>query len=173
MFTGKKQILIAIALAIFPTLLQGTLFPFLRLTFLAPLLVLLFYRLSWYLIAWVAVGAGVLMDLLSADGQFGLYALIYTLTASLLYPLKHHFFEEKLTTLPLLSSFFGLLSSLLFSIVGSLFERPLTLSWQWIVTDLFLLPIADGCYAFVWVLLPLFYLSKYTAKEPRTSSRPR
>jgi hypothetical protein len=173
MFTDKKQILIATALAIVPALLQGPLFPFLRLTFLSPLLVLLFYRLSWHLATWVAVAGGVLMDLLSADGQFGLHALIYAMTAFLLYPLRHHFFEEKLTTIPLLSSFFGLLSALLFSIVGSLFERPITLSLTWIATDLLILPIADGCWAFVWFLLPLFYLSKYTTKEPRSSSRPR
>ncbi len=139
-----------------------TLFPLffsnLPFLFFAPYLIQVIYRCSSYTSLWHALFCGLIIDLLSASSPFGLYAINYVATVWLLFPRRQNFFEDKLSTLPLMTSFFSFLSTALLAILAFIFGHKVGYSWKWIGIDLITLSILDGVYAFLWYTLPLHLL---------------
>ncbi len=142
---ARWQIILVTTVAIMPTLYAP--YP---VNFLAPLIVFLYYRLPYDLSLWASCGAGLLMDILATDGHFGIYALSYTITTALLYHRKKHFFEESLVSLPALTASFSALSTL--------FLGAGKWSLLWILTDVLILPLIDGAWAFVAFTIPLWLI---------------
>jgi rod shape-determining protein MreD len=142
------------ALALFATLFGSILFPFFTLTTFAPFLALVYYRTSLLKALWVSFGCGSIMDCLSSEFHFGIYALSYTATTLLLFGQKRHFFEDKSVAFSL---FTALISAVLASLeltLAHLFDRGLPFTFSSVFTDLFLLPIIDGLYGFLWFTCP-------------------
>lgn len=133
------------------------LFPTLRLTFFAPWIVIVFYRKSLLNALWASVLCGIVIDLLASDTLFGIYACNYALTTWILYSYKRNFFEDNLSTLPMMAYFYSILSTLLQVILLYVFQEGLNISWQWIGTDMLLMPALDACYAFLIFVLPGFF----------------
>lgn len=135
-------------------------FPYgLRLTFLAPPLVASYHRLSFSSCLWLSFTGGLLVDLLGGAGRLGFVPLTYCLSTLFLYRYRHHFFQNSLTTIPLLSALFGCLVTLfqMFLLLPPQGLSAVTL--QWVLTDLVIMSISDGIWAAVGFALPMRFLS--------------
>jgi rod shape-determining protein MreD len=129
-------------------------FPKLHLFFFAPYLVLTFYRHSRVGVLWRAYGCGIIFDLLSSSTFFGFTPLNYCLTSWLLYSQKRNFFEDKLSTLPLMTFLLSFVSTVLTFVLSLFFGQKYSLSLLWIATDLLCMPFVDSLYALVVFSLP-------------------
>lgn len=146
---------VAMLLALFPTLYGGALFPLLRLYFAAPLVVWLYYRLNQMGALWVSLAVGALLDLLSSGHGFGTYALVYCVTTLFVYRAKPRFYQWGWTTLPILTWLFSIVATLLQAVLFTLAGSGGLLTPMWAATDLLLFPLADAVWAFVAFTLPL------------------
>lgn len=140
--------------------------PRLHLLYFAPFLVTCSYKYSRFSALWRAIGCGVIIDLLSSTHFFGLTSINYSLVTLLLYGQTRHFFEDKLSTLPLMSSLFSFFSTAVAFLLTIFFGHRFLPSWRWIVTDLFGMSLIDGCYAFLLFSLP-FHLT-YRIRKMRS-----
>ena len=128
--------------------------PHLHLHPLAPLLAIFCYRYTHIKTLYCAAGTGVVIDLLSSDLHFGIYALNYTLTLLLLYPQKRHFFEEKPFAIPLLTFLISALSTLFELLFLSITPHAPPFHGKLLFLDTLLMPLADALYAYLWFFLP-------------------
>jgi hypothetical protein len=126
---------------------------------LTPLLALAVSSLPLLDALWIALGCGLLLDLL-ANTHFGLLALTTCLTTALLYPYRHHLVADRWYALPVLTALYSSLSTFLLFLLLNLYNQGFPLAPRWILTDLLLLPAADGAYCLLIVTLPLTLLLK-------------
>ena len=137
------------------TLLLGPLFtPKIHLFYCAPYLIISLYRLPLTSALWRAYACGILIDLLSSSPLFGLTSLNYCFAIWLLHGQTRHFFEDKLSTLPLMTFLFSLLSTVLSLIFAFFSGHTYPLSKLWAVTDLIMMPLADALYALLLFSFP-------------------
>lgn len=142
-------------------------FPFAKINFLIPFLVYLFYHTTQLQCIWWAALCGFIFDSLSSYSHFGIFSANYMLTAWILYKQKFRFFEDGLSTLPLMTFFFSVLSTCLQVFFLDLFGQKIVLSSGWIMNDLLWLPFLDGIYAALTLTLPLLFLPKAPVRETR------
>lgn len=134
-------------------------FPRLHLLYFAPYLVICVYKHSRLGLLWRASLCGIFLDLLSSTSHFGVSSLNYCFVASVLYGQKRNFFEDKLSTLPLMTFVFSTLSTGFSILLTLLFGNSHTLSWQWVATDLFGMSFVDALYSLIFSLpFQLFYV---------------
>ncbi|NGX62065.1 MAG: hypothetical protein K940chlam9_01558 [Chlamydiae bacterium] len=145
----NRKIALALSLAAF--LFFSPRFPLL---YFAPYLVVCFYQLSFTHTLFRSLGCGVLVDLFSSNPHFGLHSLVYFLVSAALYHQKQNFFADKLSTVPIMTTFFSLLSTLLFLVARFFSSSPLHLSWRGVMTEFFALPLLEGTYALLVFSLP-------------------
>ena len=126
-----------------------------KLLFFAPYLVTLFYQRPQNSCLLSALLLGLLIDLLSSYSRFGITALNYFLCTLPLYPAKRHFFSDKLSTLPLMTFLFSLLSLLIHFIT-----HPFMPTLSWIASDLFIMPLFDALAAFLLYIAPPLLIGK-------------
>lgn len=142
-------------LALFMTLFGSIFFPFTRFMTFAPFLALSYNRLSFPKSLWLAFGLGFIFDLLSTELHFGLYALNFVLTTALIYPQKRHFFEDKATALSCFTALIAGSSALIQLTLFYLFGKDQAISWRTVISDVLMMPILDGLYAFLWFTCPM------------------
>jgi rod shape-determining protein MreD len=128
--------------------------PQLHVLYFAPYLVFCFYRFSRYQLLWKAAGCGLILDLLSSGSFFGLTAVNYCLTCWLLYGQTRNFFEDKITTLPLMTFLFSFISTGSATILSFFCNSGYSFSFSWVVTDLIAMPLVDALYALLFYSLP-------------------
>jgi rod shape-determining protein MreD len=150
----------AFLLALLFTLLGPIFFPKWHLFYFAPYIVISYYQCSRIAALWRSYMCGLILDLLSSAPFFGFSSLNYCLVSLALYSQKRNFFEDKLSTLPLMTFLFSLLSTLITLILSLFFGHHLRLTWQWPATDLLFMPLADALYASLLFSLP-FHLLHY------------
>lgn len=153
----------AFFLALFLLLTVPFFFPAFHPLFFAPALVIAIYRGSLLSALWKALFCGIVLDLFSSSLLFGVSSLNYALTVALLYSQKRNFFEDNLSTLPLMTFAFSVVSTILQYILGLFFGSSITLSWAYVFTDLIAMPLLDSLMAFALFSLP-FYLYKNSRK---------
>jgi hypothetical protein len=134
-------------------------FPFLHLLYFPPFLILCFYRCSFVGCLWWALICGLIVDLFSSETRLGNYAINYCLTTLCFYRYKFHFFEDGFSTLPVMSSGFTCLSTLIQVGMFYLIGKPFILSGEWIINDLILIPVQMAIYAILAFSLPAWILS--------------
>lgn len=139
--------------------------PKVHLIFFAPFLVLSYYKKSLYGSFWMSLLAGCALDIFSASNPFGISSLNYVLTTRCLYNQKRNFFEEKLTTLPLMTFLFSLLSTAIGATLLFFFARSIPFSIKSLLTDCLLMPVCDALYAFALFSLPFQILKKLKFKN--------
>jgi rod shape-determining protein MreD len=140
---------VGFSIAFIMALLEGALFPELRLLPFAPFLALSYYRLSFPGALWAALGTGLLFDLMTSEMRFGFYALNFLLVTIIFYHQKKHFFEDKSVAFSLYTALISLGSTLL------LFPfHDLSFSLPSLFSDLIVMPLLDGVYAFLWFTTP-------------------
>lgn len=155
-----KKISIAFGITLIATLCSPVVFSGWRLMFFAPFLIILYYKKSFLTCLWSSCFCGLLLDVLSAHTHLGLYAMNYTVTTGLLYNQRRHFFADSISTLPLMTLFFSLLSTMIQWGLMYAFEQRVFFSWQWVLTDLIYMPVLDALYAFICFVLPSWIFSR-------------
>lgn len=156
----NKLIFFAFLFALVPALIGPVAIPQAPLTFFAPFLALMCYKRPLNHCLWYALICGLILDLLSARMRLGVHAVNYCVVTWLLNHLKSRFFEDKIFTLPVMTFWFAILSTLLLVLELKGLGQDLILSWQWVATDLLLFPLADALYALVWFALPAYLLRR-------------
>ncbi len=152
------------------TLLTPLFKPSFSLSFFAPFLLLMLYKKGRPFALCQAFLCGCILDLIAAQSSFGFWTLNFILTLFLISLIKHLFFTEKIFTLPILTIAFSWISTTLYFLMTNIFCTKTHLTLQWALTDLILLPIFDGLYAFVVFSLPLVYLSRLLPTNKRQTS---
>lgn len=131
-------------------------FPGIHLLIFVPFLVISLYKTSLNQALWISLGCGFLLDLYSTQVGIGTYAFIYCLTTFCLYPYKTHFFEDGLSTLPVMTFIYGVIAGLVKACfllaIGNLF----LFSWEWVKIDLFLIPFQTAIYSIAFLKVPQF-----------------
>lgn len=142
----------------------------LSIAFFIPFLVIAFYQKPLKNCLWIALGCGLMLDLLQAGTRFGIFSLNYVLCTVLVYSKKHHFFGDRVSTLPLMTLLFSFISASLQLSLLCLFQPgfglSMTLSWGLLGYQLGIQPIEDILYSFLVFVLPLWLFSK-----PQRSAR--
>jgi hypothetical protein len=108
----------------------------------------------------MAALCGLCIDLLSSQMPLGFFSLNYVLTVEFLYPYKKHYFQENLTTLPILTWAFAIISTLLQVVLFYCFGHAITLNWHWFKNDLVQMPLWDALYAFLCFAFPASFLHR-------------
>lgn len=146
---------IAFWVSFLSTLLGPALFSKCHLLYFSPYLILSCYKFSLYGTLYRSLGCGVLVDLLSSTPYFGLSSVNYCLVSFVFHGRTRNFFEDKLSTLPLMTSLFSLLSTLFFVILAPCFGQKITLCWKWGFTDLMAMSLFDALFALTLFSLPV------------------
>ncbi len=146
------------------TLFLPNLFPFFRLLYFVPFLVIAIYQKPLTSCLWIAVICGMLMDLLSDGTRLGFYAMNYALTTFVLYPQRKNFFSDSISTLPLMSFFFAVISTTIEIAYRYSTGKLPPLNIHWAFADLLVMPVADGVYAFIVFILPFVIFGKQQRK---------
>jgi hypothetical protein len=103
---------------------------------------------------------GTLLDLFSSYNRLGICGLNYTLTTWILYRQRENFFSDSLTTLPLMTILFSVISTTIQLTLLFPFDRTINLTFLSALHDLIIMPIADGFYAFIIFILPSIAFGK-------------
>jgi rod shape-determining protein MreD len=156
----NKNLVFAFLSTLSLTLFIPALFPSLRLNFFVPFLIILYYQRPFLNCLWFSFLCGMILDLLSSHPRLGVFTVSYCLTTALLFGQRRNFFADSVTTMPIMTYFFCFLSTLLQAVLIYIFDRGLSLSWGWVIADLFLMPVLDACYAFGLFILPSFLFGK-------------
>jgi hypothetical protein len=136
------------------------LLPHPKFLYFAPFLILAMYQREKIDCLWLAFLCGFCIDLMSFQMRLGFYALNYLLVMEFLYLLKHHFFEDGLYTLPILTGLFSILFVLIHVLLFFLLGHSLILTTSWMQNDLIWMPIYDSFYAFLAFSLPSLIIPK-------------
>jgi hypothetical protein len=150
---NKDSLVIPFCIACFMTIC-GPAFLSTRLIFFAPFLALCIYNTTYVRAMWIALGCGLIIDMLTMHTRFGFYALNYTLAIAFLYNRKSFFYPGSFTTLPLLTAFFSVVATCLHLVLSYLLATPQGISWQWVWYDLIVMPFYDAIYAVVCFKIP-------------------
>ncbi|MBI5346419.1 MAG: rod shape-determining protein MreD [Chlamydiae bacterium] len=149
-------LIVSFFLACIALFCQTAIFPNFRLIFFAPFLVFYYFNFSFISSLWISALCGIIVDSLSSTA-FGVYALNYTIVTALLYREKRFFNDDPIS----LASFTMILStafSIIFPILLFIFDKPISITGKWVITDLMIMPMVDGIYSLIWfwALLKLF-----------------
>lgn len=158
-------------LAIFCLFVIPLFFPSWHLTFLAPPLIIVFYQRPLLQTLWYGIFAGIFVDLLGGE-KLGFHAASYLLTLLAISPMKTIFFPDRLSTLPFLTACFSTLSTAINFLLLKFLSQGFPFQLSWAFTDLILMPLFDGLYAFFLFTLPGF-LPRWPKREYFFSSRER
>jgi len=156
----KKNTKIVFFIALVLTLLMPVFFPALRLHYFTPFLVILFYKKPFISCLWGSIGCGLILDLLSPQARLGMNAINFTLTTGILYGQRRHFFSDSMTTLPMMTFFFSLISTVFHVLLISIFDKGIPITKDWIKYDLIMMPALDAALAFCIYILPSFFFGQ-------------
>lgn len=160
----KKNTSLVFFTALLPTLIIPIFFPSIRVNYFIPFLVILFYKKPFIACLWASLGCGLILDLLSPHSKIGVNAINFTITTGLLYRQRRHFFADSISTLPIMTLFFSIFSTILQIFLVNLFEKHIAITKGWIVKDLLLMPTVDSIFAFCVYVLPSLIIGKPNRK---------
>lgn len=120
----------------------------------SPFLALAFLRLSLIKSLWLALAAGLCLDLLSSGDRLGAFILAYLFTTLLLHRLRKHFFEDQIVAFSLYCASISALTTLWLALVSSVSEPHFQWSPEFFAVDLVLLPCLDGLCGFLLFVFP-------------------
>ena len=159
------RIVLAFIFSFVPALILPIMLPMWRLTFFAPFLIITYYKTTFYPSLWISLICGMIIDLLSSYPHLGLHGAAYCATTWCLYSQKRNFFEDRLSTLPLMTAFFSFLSTVFLFILVLIFAQPIPFSAGLVITDFVFMPACDALYAFVWFTLPAVFMPRSPKRE--------
>ncbi len=140
--------------ALLLTLFSPIFFSSYKVFYFIPFLIRTFYLKSFEESLWISCLCGILLDLLSSNVRFGLHALSYTVTSALLYSQKRNFFEDNLSTLPVLTYLYSFSTTIFQIVLLMILQKGVALSWEFVKIDLGFLPFQDALYSFICFGIP-------------------
>jgi rod shape-determining protein MreD len=155
----KSKFLVFFA-ALLLLLVMPTVYPKGRLLFFAPFLIIVFYQKGYVGALWYSFFCGMIVDILSSNPFIGTNSFSYCITTAILYSQRRHFFSDSITTMPLMTYFFAILTTMISLIFEYMFQNEPLITPYWLYTDLLLMPLFDSIYAFTLFILPAFALGK-------------
>lgn len=159
-----KRLDFAFALCLALTVVMPTLWPGLRLSYFAPFLVIACYQKPLTSCLWLAILCGVILDLLSSYTHLGMTSLNYCLTLLIVYPQRRNFFADNLSTLPIMTTLFAVISTWIAGFLLYSLEMQNIFSWHWIFSDVIGMSFADSFYAFLCFIVPAQF--SFSRKRP-------
>lgn len=157
---NHKRLDLSFLFCLLLTVIFPAVFPWIRLSFFAPFLIIAFYKKNLASSLWMALTCGLILDLLSSQPRLGIHALTFCFSLAVLYPQKRNFFADSLSTLPIMTFLFAVISSLVMAVLLYSIETKNVLSWEWLIADLLIMPAADATYAFCCFILPALLFGK-------------
>ncbi len=141
--------------------------PLCHLSTFSPFLAYTYHKKTLIQSLWISILCGLMIDLCTSQLHFGLYALNFAITTLLLFSKKRHFFDEKPLSLSIFTFFISAIATLTLLLLTISFDAQLSLNWPTIISDVFLMSIADALYAFIGFTLPIklyFHLKQHPWK---------
>ena len=155
----KITLLYSFFLSLFFALFATSFIPNIKIIYFLPFLVILYFNTSFITSLWISFLSGIIVDLISTT-HFGINALVFTVLTALFYHRKRLF---NLSTLNIF--LFTVLLSISHSIFKVfflfIFDKGLTISFLFFITDVILMSIIDGLYSFLFFALPLKAIDKF------------
>lgn len=133
------------------------LLPDLRLFYLAPFLIICFYNQSKLKCLWLSLICGFIIDLFSAQTRLGFYACNYVLTTWILYGQKQNYYEDSPTTFPIMTFYFAVLSTSIFSMMMMILGTKPIFSIEFFKNDLIFMPFYDAIYCGICFTFPYLF----------------
>lgn len=161
----NRRILLFFFYALFLALTLPSLMPNVHLIYFAPFLILTYYNKSKFFSMWMSFLCGFLIDLLAFKTRLGIYPLSYCLSTWILYPQKQHFFEDSLSTLPIMTFLFSILSTLIQIVLNNLFGQQISFSLDLVFHDLIGMPLLDAFYAGIAFTILALFIPKATKRR--------
>lgn len=143
------KIALAFSFALFFQVTQKSFFPSAHIQFFASYLAICFCLKEHFRASWLAVLAGVTMDLLSTT-KMGLWSLNFFMITIFLHSLKNYFYVEKPLHLAIYTTIISMTSSIFHYIFLFIFDRCGPFLGKWGYLDFLIMPVIDGFYAMVW-----------------------
>lgn len=168
MSLDKKNLLVAFVSVLVFTVFSPTLLPSIKLFYFSAFLVLVYYQKSYLSSLWISLACGLILDLLASNIRFGLHALNFTMTTAIVYKQRWNFFADSFSTLPIMTFLFSFTSSVLQALLLYIFAIHFPLSFQWILTDIFVLPILDALFAVIWFLIIPTFIHLFLFQRSRS-----
>ncbi len=153
MKTNKTKLAFSFFLAIVAAIWCSAIFPKLNIIAFAPLLVIFYLYTPFFVSIWVAMICGVFIDLISST-PFGLNSLNYAITTFLVFRYRR-FFNDKPLNISIYTALTSCVISLISIILLALISKGISICLLSIITDIIIMPIVDGIYAFIWFAIPL------------------
>lgn len=152
--------------ALVATLMVPSFFSRVEISFLIAPVVISFYFVSSTTAAWLAFGAGCLLDCLHVLPRLGFLGSAYLGAALIVYPWRLFFFKESLSTLPIMTYLFSFFTTLIQPLLALFFDLPsFTFSLHWFFTDCLIMPLVDAAYACLFFSLPYLLYTHYYRKS--------
>lgn len=151
--------------SLFLTLVLSAFFPTHGLHCFIPAMIFSFYKHSLQTCLWWAFAIGFTLDLLSSETKLGFYGLNYCLATLILHRYKYQFFEDHLSTLPMMTFIFSFVLTLLSALLYSTVVASLPFSLRWFLHDLIWMPLSDALYAIIAFTIPQLCLSSSKLKR--------
>lgn len=135
-------------------------FPYTHLLGFAPFLILCFYKNSLISCLWLSLLCGLVIDLFSSEMRLGMNAFNYCLTTYCLYRFQFYFFEDRYSSLPIMTGCYTCLSTIIQVVLLKLNDQTISLSWEWAFDAMLLTPMQGALYAAIAFSLPSMLFSK-------------
>ena len=156
----NRKLITAFFITLLAMFVSFSFFSKLRVTYFAPFCILIYYEKSKIASIWASLICGIFMDAITFNSMFGSFTLNYCCTTFLLYNRKTLFFEDSLSTIPILTYLFSIISTFSQYLFLSYFSKGFEISLKWIYCDLFVMPLTDSIYALLFFTLPLLFIKK-------------
>lgn len=152
-----------VALAV--TFVEMTWLPWLRLRAFTPFLIIAYYSCPFLTCLWLSLFCGLLTDLLASNLHLGVHALSYYMVTLILYKQRRFFFEDNLSTLPVMTALFSGLSTVVLALVLYFLEGGAPMNWVWVLTDFAGYSLADAIYASLCFQTPILLMKMWPKRK--------
>jgi len=159
-----KNLKLLFIFCLLATLIVPATFPSIRLYFFIPFIITSYYQKPLLTCLWYSIACGLIIDLLSADSRLGFHAVIYSLSTMILYNQRKNFFSDYVTTLPIMTFFYSLISTSLETGIYYGVGKASFFTIKWFACDIVLMPLFDAMFAFTTLILPFIILGKKQRK---------
>ena len=163
--SDKGTIALALGFALASFLVLPAIWPFLKLTYFAPFLVVVLYKRPLKEVLWFALGCGLFIDLFSDEPRLGILSLSYVAGIFILSKQKQHFYQDHWSTVPALTIIFVEIVTIFHLAMRGLFGAKLQLTFEWAITDLMVMPMFDAVYAFILFTWPGLFMPTPKKRE--------
>lgn len=147
-------LIFAFSLSLGTLFLQSVLFPSFSLIPFSPFITLAILHGPKLKALFLSLLAGMIMDLISSD-PMGIHALVYTALTFFISKYRHYFLWEEPHHLGLFTSILSLFMTLGQGFMLFLFETKLPFTGKSLISDLLIMPLADGVFAMLLFGYPI------------------